>query len=439
MEKKILIICYDYLPLETPNSFRWSSIAEYWANRGYKISVISIWKPGLQREELINDVHVCRVGGNFTETIRNWFMRAYQLEKINRVKAVHNISIKQKIFLLLKLFHDRTWKKIYWPDFACLWFFPALKKANKLMEEHNIKQIISVSIPFTAHLVGRTLKNKHPMTNLVADISDPFCFLKSMPINNHLVYSTINKIVERKTFRDANAISVLTESIQKRYSELFPESKNKIFINPNLLSCNVNNEKNVPLFPIDEKIRLVFTGTLNKKIRSAEYLLIVFKLLMETKISKRLGLHFFGEIGDCLEQFIHYNYLIDKNIFIHGVVSRKKAIQAMHSADILINIGNKNPYQEPSKVIEYISTGKPIINIMTIRKDSSAILLEKYPAAVNIFVPLVEKHPEKIAKLIEFIENPPIVKTDLLAELIAPYKIESIAASYERILNNRIE
>jgi len=45
MKNKILIICHDYLPLETPNSFRWSSIAEYWVQQGHDVYVVcgTIW------------------------------------------------------------------------------------------------------------------------------------------------------------------------------------------------------------------------------------------------------------------------------------------------------------------------------------------------------------------------------------------------------------
>ena len=437
MKKKILIICYDYSSITSPNYFRWKSIAKYWANKDYKIYVVSSWKPDFQREEVLNGVQVFRVGGRLIETIRNRIIKAHQPIKLNQIQRTNNLTIKQKLLLVLKWFHDRTWKKMYWPDYACLWFFPALKKANKLMKEQNIKQFISVSIPFTGHLVGNCLKRRYPNTNWIVDISDPFCFLKSMPTNNHLFYSKLNEIVEKRIFRTAQAISVLTKSTKEKYSELFPESTNKIFINPNLLSYIKNPETKVPLFIKGKKIRLIFVGMLNKKIRSPDDLLRIFQMILETRISDKMELHFFGGVENTLDQFSPYNHLINKCIFLHGIVGREKAIQAMHSADILVNIGNKNPYQEPSKVIEYASTGKPIINIMTIENDSSLLLLQKYPAVINILSRKVKKNSVQIADLVKFIEKPPLIEADFLKKWLAPFKIETIAKNYEFMLKNR--
>ena len=41
----------------------------------------------------------------------------------------------------------------------------------------------------------------------------------------------------------------------------------------------------------------------------------------------------------------------------------------VNSAHCLLSIGNKNPNQIPSKVIEYLATGKPIIHFTEIDDD----------------------------------------------------------------------
>lgn len=436
MKNKILIICHDYLPLETPNSFRWSSIAEYWVQQGYDVYMVCTWKPGFQRKEILNGVHVYRVGGIFEETIRRWIMRKHQSIVLNQTQESCHLTVKQRLILLIKRLHDITWKKIYWPDYACLWFLPAYKKANMLVQHHNVKNLISVSLPFTGHLVGYFIKKKNLKTTWVVDIIDPSFFPNFSPTNNCLLYSGLNKTVERKVFRKAQAVSVLTRSIQERYSGLFPQSSPKITVNPNLLYYKKNIKSS--LFREDKKIRLVFVGTLNRTIRSPGHLLQVFEMLLQTGITERLELHFFGGIDYCVEQFMPYQELMSKKIFVHGKVSREKAIRAMYSADILVNIGNANPYQEPSKVIEYASTGKPIINIMTIHDDSSAILLRKYPASMNIFCyPGFENDTRQIARLVEFIENPPSVGKNVLEKWISPYKVETIARAYQDMLNGK--
>ncbi len=428
MKNKILIICYDYLPLETPNSFRWSSIAEYWVQQGYDVYMVCAWKPGSQRKEILNGVYVHRVGGIFEETIRRWIMKKHQSIVLNQTQESSHLTVKQRLILLIKRLHDITWKKIYWPDYACLWFLPAYKKADMLLKRHNIKKLISVSLPFTGHLVGYFVKKKYSKTTWVVDIIDPSFFSDFSPTNNGLFYSGLNRAVERKIFRKAQAVSVLTKSIQEKYSGLFPQSSHKITVNPNLLYYNKDTKSS--LFQDNKKIRLVFVGTLNRTTRGPEHLLQIFEMLLQTEIAESLELHFFGGIDYCEEQFIPYQELMSKRIFLHGRVSRKDAIRAMYSADILVNIGNSNPYQEPSKVIEYASIGKPIINIMTIHNDSSALVLEKYPAAMNIFCPMMKRKTEQLDKLIKFIGNPPYVGADFIEKLIMPYTIDTVANTY---------
>ena len=54
----------------------------------------------------------------------------------------------------------------------------------------------------------------------------------------------------------------------------------------------------------------------------------------------------------------------------NNLVPRKDAIDLMiNSMHILLSIGNSNTYQLPSKVIEYISLGKPVLHFAEISND----------------------------------------------------------------------
>ena len=124
-----------------------------------------------------------------------------------------------------------------------------------------------------------------------------------------------------------------------------------------------------------------------------------------------------------------------EKIFFHGSVPRNTALQAMNDADVLVNIGNSNPYQEPSKVIEYASTGKPIINIMSIKDDSSASLLAHYPSLFNVSYESKEQLHEITSQLVQFLASPPTVDTNTLEAWLNPYRIESIVDNYKSMLN----
>jgi glycosyltransferase involved in cell wall biosynthesis len=434
MSNKVLIITYDYSPLVTPNSFRWSNVAESLSNRNYQVFVLAAWKPHLAREEQVNGVHVYRVGGQIIEKMRAGILHQHQKKDLDQRSFSAQPTSKHGSFGILKKIHDATWKKIYWPDYACTWYLPALKVAKRIIEEESISSYITVSIPFTSHLIGNKLKSLYPEKNWIVDISDPFCFLKSMQNNYHL-YSKLNEKIERKIFKNAQAVSVLTKSQKDKYSELFPESTGKIFVNPNILSYKDSEETANPLFHGNSKIRMVFIGTLTRGVRTPEDLLEIFSLLSNTELAGKIELHFFGGFDYCEEYFTTYEHLIGKSIFLHGVVSRVRAIQAMNSADILVNIGNTNPYQEPSKVVEYASTGKPIINIMSISDDSSAKLLKQHPAVFNVNRNTREQLPEVASNLLSFIMSPPTVDTATLNTWLKAYRLESIVDNYEAMLS----
>ena len=59
--------------------------------------------------------------------------------------------------------------------------------------------------------------------------------------------------------------------------------------------------------------------------------------------------------------------------------------------DVLINIGNSVDNQIPSKIFEYISTGKPIINVYKTPACPTLRYLTRYPLALNLFEEDVSK------------------------------------------------
>ena len=65
--------------------------------------------------------------------------------------------------------------------------------------------------------------------------------------------------------------------------------------------------------------------------------------------------------------------------------TKEECDNALKNSNIIINIGNQIANQTPSKVFEYISLGKPIINFYNIDNDTSKKVLDKYPLVLNIY------------------------------------------------------
>jgi hypothetical protein len=307
--------------------------------------------------------------------------------------------------------------------------------AKRLLTIHNYKGLISVSHPFTGHLVGLAVKSKSPLISWIADVGDPFCFLNETPTNNHKLYSSLNYHYDRKVFNNANAITVTVESTLETYAALFPESAAKIHVIPPLISVSAHSCSEESIFPRAEKIRLVYTGTLYRKVRDPLFLLKLFDKLLLSDIGSDIELHFFGAIHDCYDCFMPYRALLGNKIFLHSRVNHETAFRAVKEASLLVNIGNNTPYQLPSKLVEYACTGKPVLNLVKTDKDSSIKFWRSYPAALCLFEDEAMLNSNRIDEVVSFIKNSRCVEPSTLQHWLAAFQIDSIASSYERLLS----
>lgn len=97
--------------------------------------------------------------------------------------------------------------------------------------------------------------------------------------------------------------------------------------------------------------------------------------------SEKYSAEFFGSCDVCLNS--EYSELPDC-VKVMGNVSVDKCRELIHTADALINISTCTSCLVPSKILEYIASGKPIINFYHTDDDPSFQYLRQYPAVINI-------------------------------------------------------
>jgi hypothetical protein len=339
---------------------------------------------------------------------------------------------------LIKHLYDFTWKKIYWPDYACLWYFAGKKATKKLLREKNYDAVISVSLPFTSHLVGLWIKKHHVHVKWLVDSGDPFCFLEATPLNNNFLYRNLNYKIERSVFKKSDWITVTTNSTAKLYKKIFPEAINKIHVVPPLLNERIKGDETEYSVLDKNKINLSFIGNFYKSTREPDTLLSLFQFLLRENpiLQNKIMIHFFGNIEAFNIKFEKYRKL-KRAIALHGSVSKNTVDKIIKETNILINLGNTTYYQLPSKIVEYVSSGKPIINICKLENDSSMRFLENYPLHINILWNK-NKQPAPINELAEFITTKynKQVNVESLNYFLKPYKPESISRLYFSIIQS---
>ena len=474
--KRILIITYKYLPEIAPRVFRWSSLVDYWVKQGHCIDVICASFPGQPNYESIDSSKIYRVTPWFKKTnekstnknnspLENISENNQDLSLLDNdhleisIKAIEiNPSIIRKIickflFILQKIIQKvkrtlravkRSGQKILnnfkrlqrnylWPDYGMYWIVPAIKKAVYLIKNNSYDAIITVSWPVSPHVVGWFIKKYLIKKNInwIVDIGDPFSFNTITPINNFKIFSKLNSSFERSMLRKADSISVTTARTKEEYVKFTPGVKEKIFVISPMIPQNNHNNFNLDNYS-KSKMKIVFTGSLRLKNRRPDMFLKLFaESLSNKEINEKFELHFYGDVKQCLSSFEPYKRLLNKKIFIHGIVSKCVVDEVIRSSDFLLNIGNLTEYQLPSKVVEYLSANKPIINITTNINDSSWEVLSISPLATNFFIKDEQIDKDLVSKLINFLINPPsLLSDDLLKQITLQYQIEMISESY---------
>ena len=89
------------------------------------------------------------------------------------------------------------------------------------------------------------------------------------------------------------------------------------------------------------------------------------------------------------------------------------AIEYLGNADILLSIGNAESPMAPSKIYEYMSTGKPIIHVYTYEKDPCIEPLKKYGNALL----LNDEASDMYKKILSFVTEAKELQFERVREL----------------------
>ena len=186
---------------------------------------------------------------------------------------------------------------------------------------------------------------------------------------------------ESEMYNCADAV-ITTPIIQQEISKkLINKIKDKVIPMefPNVSPQHVTESKVANAHQYGQ-VFCLFAGTIYESARDPSF---TFKLF--SALPKGLAvLHLVGVDKEKAVQFVSAGMLGD-HIICHGTLAFDEVEKYIMKAQVLVNIGNKMTNQVPSKLFEYISTGKPIINICTGSNCPTIKYLNKYPYALNVF------------------------------------------------------
>lgn len=144
--------------------------------------------------------------------------------------------------------------------------------------------------------------------------------------------------------------------------------------------------------------KLVYAGTFYRKLRNPTFpLQTIAKALLGTE--KKL---FVLGGGDCDALVLDAVQAYSKHIEYLGMQSHEVAKKYLCEAAVLLSVGNEKSPMMPSKIYEYIATGKPIIHFYTWEEDPCLPPLKLYGNALCI----AKDDEQAVEKVREFIKHP---------------------------------
>ena len=347
--KKILIVSHQFLPFISPRTTRWSLLIDELIKKGNEVTVLT----GTAPEELKKNYEVLYFGNKqFSSNIK-------KVRKDSQDSS--NNFLKKIIYSILKTIYRFLFKTFSWPDYAMFWAFTIFKNRKRIENKFDI--IISVSLPFTSHLCAYILQ-KRISADWYMDIGDPFSLKINSPENNKIIYSYLNKYYEKKFYQNASKIIFTHNEVAELHQNKFNIDRTKIVIGYPIALLNEERIKNSLNFNYEDTPLIIgYFGAFTKSVREPNNYII--------------------SIANSLDDEIKHEWYINKeskkyftsikNISSHqflDILPREIALEVMVSKmHVLLSIGNFNKYQMPSKVIEYISLGKPVLHFAEIADD----------------------------------------------------------------------
>lgn len=261
-------------------------------------------------------------------------------------------------------FKDFIYDACYFPDQAGPWVIPAFIKGLRVVRKHKMDAVFATGSPWSGLIVGYWISrlSRRPLVVDFRDpwIGNPFHQSKGRFLDN------ASRRLESSIVRHASAISLNTPPLLDQFAERYPEQKNKMFVMPNGYDTNDFAALTpAPRTAPETSMVLCHAGflygvrdpaVLLKAIRSANSALAPF--------GKRVEFHQIGDVQLAYDLAEQFGDLIDAGALrIESPKPYQECLNALASADVVVNIQPGTKTQVPSKLYDYLAIRKPIINI----------------------------------------------------------------------------
>jgi glycosyltransferase involved in cell wall biosynthesis len=366
-ENNILMIAYLFPPLGGSGALRPLKLAKYLPMFGWNPIILTVKNQDYyyaNDPELLNELS--------PNTI---IKRCFMLKSAWIYRILNPFRIR-KIDKIIR-------KYVFHPDEKVGWIPFAYRSAVNIARKHNVSAVYSTSGPLSCHLIAFLLKRKVDIP-WIAEFRDEWFEDPGLnfptPFHRNLHYKLEKKIVDNadKIITMAPVFGKLLskhgDNLNKFYT-ITAGYDSEDFIEKNFQDSEINNKK---------KFTTAFIGLFYNTFRPVTFLKAIGELIEEGKVSRE----------DITVRFVGANVLNDIGIEDYyniceftGFIPRIKALKYLFQADVLLLLLSKARGKDviPSKIFEYMASGKPILSLVPPDGDAASIIKKTNTGVVADF------------------------------------------------------
>lgn len=339
----IVIIAGAIHPYNSPRSHRSTELAIGLAKKGHNVTLYGlIGNYDYSQFEKETGVKVKGIGKSY----------------LGNINSDNKILSDSKLFWIFRGVLTRLFYNII--DYPRVEYF--FKAFSVLKKENQFDYLITIAHPFGLHWGTAYYKHKAEYNKFkvwAADCGDPF--MGDPDVNRK---KFILEPIEKFWCKNTDFITIPIEAGKSGYYEEF---QNKIEIIPQGIDFSkvVLDEYKPNKIPIFVYSGVVYPG-MRDPSKFLEYLCTIkqdFKLIVYAPSD-----HIFGD----------YQNRLGNKLEIRRYIPRLELIKILSTMDFIINLKNNSEVQQPSKLIDYGLSKRPIINISSSFMEDEKLVFEQF-------------------------------------------------------------
>ena len=369
---KILVFTYYWPPSGGPAVQRWLSLTKYLLGEGLEPILITVdetdasytLKDESLNEQIPKNLRIIKTKSFEILNIYQKFISGGQLPTAGFANE-SNPSLLQKAARWIR-------GNFFFPDPRKGWNQFALEAARNIIDQEDIKGIITAGPPQSTHLIGAQLKREYELF-WMCDFHDAWTNVWYYDeLMRTKIAKTIDKKMELSVLMDCDHIITVGQQILDDFIAK-TRAPDKIRLH------SMGYDEALFETPVAQSTDFVitYTGTIADNYEPEAFFKAIAEIVQKNPACK-IRIRLVGLISKGIQRSISKMGL-DPISDIHGYLPHNEAIHLLRTSSLLLLVSPNTHSSDmiiPGKIYEYMASRIPIINLSTKKSETAQIIAE---------------------------------------------------------------